>query len=260
MLPNDQVKSFWDHLESLRWTILRVIGVVLILMIFFFLRKDLLFDAFILPPLTSEFIFFHWLNQLVHLLSPDVAGLPPFKIQLINLDMTGQFMAHLTVSMSAALIMAVPYLMYEFWNFVAPALYAKEKKSVGLLFTFSALLFYVGALVSYFIILPLSVRFLGTYQVSELIPNQISLQSYLGIIFILIFTMGIMFELPILIYFLSRMGWINKQMLKNIRKYALLIILIIAAFITPTTDPFTMLLVALPLYLLYETGILVCRK
>ena len=127
-------------------------------------------------------------------------------------------------------------------------------------FFISSFLFYLGVVVSYFLVFPLTIRFLGTYNVSALVPNQISIQSYLDTLYILIFSMGIMFEMPVLAYFLSRMGIVTRQMLQSVRRYAFVAILVLAAIITPTTDPFTMLVVAMPLYLLYEVSILVCRK
>ena len=127
-------------------------------------------------------------------------------------------------------------------------------------FFISSFLFYLGVVVSYFLVFPLTIRFLGTYNVSELVPNQISIQSYLDTLYILMFSMGKMFEMPVHAYFLSRMGIVSRQMLQSVRRYAFVVILILAAIITPTTDPFTMLVVAMPLYLLYEVSILVCRK
>jgi sec-independent protein translocase protein TatC len=143
---------------------------------------------------------------------------------------------------------------------VQPALYPKEKKSFSLIFLSASFLFYLGAAVSYFLIFPLTIRFLGTYELSADIPNQISIQSYLSALYILIFSLGIMFELPVLAYLLSKVGLIHREQLKMVRKYAFVIILIIAALITPTTDPFTMLFVALPVYMLYELSILTARK
>ena len=189
-------------------------------------------------------------------------GLCPddFNIQLININLSGQFITHITSSFLLAILISVPYLLYEIWKFINPALYDNERKNVSLIFLSSSFLFYLGAMVSYFLIFPLTIRFLGTYQVTKEVTNQISIQSYMNALFILTFSLGIMFELPIILFALNRIGLVSKKALKSFRKYAFLIILIVAAVITPTTDPFTMMVVALPIYLLYETSILLCKK
>ena len=183
-----------------------------------------------------------------------------FNIQLININLSGQFITHITSSFLLAILISVPYLLYEIWKFINPALYDNERKNVSLIFLSSSFLFYLGAMVSYFLIFPLTIRFLGTYQVTKEVTNQISIQSYMNALFILTFSLGIMFELPIILFALNRIGLVSKKALKSFRKYAFLIILIVAAVITPTTDPFTMMVVALPIYLLYETSILLCKK
>jgi len=182
-----------------------------------------------------------------------------FQIELINFNLSGQFMAHLTTVFTVAFLLTVPYLLFEIWKFVRPALYDNERKNIGLVFFSSSFLFYLGAAVSYYIIFPLTVRFLGTYQISELVPNHISLDSYMSTFFLLTFALGVTFEMPVLAYFLSRLGIITRDTLKAGRNIAVVAILIVSAVITPTTDPFTMLAVALPLYLLYEVSILVCK-
>lgn len=251
--------TFWEHLEALRWTVIRVLGVVVVLIVFVFSAKDFIFSNIVFTPLDSDFVLYRWLCKLADLTRIPAICPDAFHLELININISGQFMAHLGTSITLSLLIAVPYLLYEIWKFIYPALYPNEKKNTGLVFLTSSLLFYVGALVSFFIIFPLTIRFLGTYSVSELVPNQISIQSYLGTLFILVFALGIMFELPVLAFFLSKMGIINRQMLKSGRKYALVVILIISAVITPTTDPFTLMVVAMPIYLLYELSIPVCR-
>ena len=169
-------------------------------------------------------------------------------------------MIHMLSSFMIAVIISVPYLLYESWKFIRPALYPDEKKSVGKIFLSSSVLFYLGAAISYFIIFPFTLRFLGTYQVSEVVVNQISIQSYMNTLALLVFFMGLAFELPVVMYLLSQIGVVNKQMLRTFRKYAFVVVLILAAFITPTTDPFTMMIVATPIYLLYELSIVVCKN
>jgi sec-independent protein translocase protein TatC len=256
---DEDLMTFWDHLESLRFSIFRMMALLVVLVAFIFGFKDFVFNEIVFAPLNSDFIIYRLMCKLAILLnSPDFCP-GDFNIQLINIDISGQFIAHLSSTLSIALVLAVPYLLFEIWKFVAPALYPTEKKSVGLVFLSSSFLFYMGAVVSYFLVFPLTIRFLGTYQISDKVPNQISIQSYMSTLYVLVFAMGLMFEMPILAYFLSRLGILTRQTMKRIRSYALIVILILAAVITPTTDPFTMLVVALPLYLLYEVSILVCK-
>jgi sec-independent protein translocase protein TatC len=251
--------SFWEHLEVLRWTIIRIIAVILLVVIAIFSFKDFVFNEIVFAPLSSDFWFYRSLCKLAELFK--FPGLCPedFNIELININLAGQLMTHITSSFSIALVLIAPYILLEIWWFVRPALYPNEKSHVGAIFLSASFLFYLGVLVSYFIIFPLTVRFLGTYKVSVLVPNQIALQSYMGSLYILTFSLGIMFEMPVLAYLLSKVGLINKQMLKKVRSYAFVILLILSALVTPTTDPFTMMVVALPLYLLYELSILVCK-
>ena len=251
--------SFWEHLEVLRWTVFRILIAVIIAFILIFSTKDFVFTKVVFAPLNSDFWFYRTLCSLGELLRfPDLCP-ESFNIKLINFNLAGQLMTHITSSFSLGLVLVVPYLLFEIWKFVKPALYPNEKSHVGVVFLSSSFLFYLGVITSYFVIFPLTVRFLGTYEVSELVPNQISLQSYMGTLYILTFSLGIMFEMPVLAYLLSKIGLINKQMLKKVRSYAFVILLILSALITPTTDPFTMSVVALPLYLLYELSILVSK-
>ncbi len=257
--PEEQEYSFWDHLEALRWTIIRVLLAVAVLFVVVFVKYDWIFK-FIFAPLDSDFITYRALKSLLSSVGLSPGLISDFKVQLINYDLAGQFMLQITVSLLVAAIVAFPYILFELWRFVRPALYENESKNVGRIFFFSSFLFYLGATVSYLIIFPLTVRFLGTYQVSELIPNQISVQSYFNALMILVLCLGLTFEMPILSYFLSKAGIVSRSMLASGRRYALVIILILAAVITPTTDPFTLMVVAIPLYMLYEVSIWVCKK
>lgn len=257
---NDSSLTFWEHLDALRWVLLRVVAVMLVLTIALFTFRDFMFNDIILPPLHSDFVFYRWLCALGGVLHLPAICPENFNIQLINIELAGQFMMHLSVTFMCAFVLLAPYLLYEIWRFVAPALYPSERTNTGWIFLASSFLFYLGATVSYFLIFPLTIRFLGTYTVSDLIPNQISIQSYVSTLYILVFAIGLMFEMPVLAYFLSRIGVLRRKTLRRFRSYALLVILILAAIITPTTDPFTLCAVALPLYLLYEVSIWVCRK
>jgi sec-independent protein translocase protein TatC len=218
--------TFWEHLEDLRWTIIRILGVLVVLIIVVFSAKDFIFSKIVFTPLDSDFILYRWLCKLADITRITAICPEDFHLQLININISGQFMAHLGTSITLSLLIAVPYLLYEIWKFVYPALYPNEKKNAGMAFLASSLLFYIGAAVSFVLIFPLTVRFLGSYTVSDLVPNQISIQSYLNTLFILVFALGVMFELPVLAYFLSRLGIVNRTMLKTGRKYAVVVILI----------------------------------
>lgn len=252
--------TFWEHLEVLRWSILRILLLILVCLFVIFSNKEFVFDQIIFPPLSSDFFTYQMMCKLGTLLNFPALCPGDFELKLMNFEMSGQFFAHISSSFTLALVLSVPYILFEIWRFVAPALYKNERRNTGIVFFSSSLLFYLGALTSYYIIFPLSIRFLGTYEVSALVPNTISLQSYMGTLYILIFSLGIMFELPILAYLLSRMGLITREILQKGRSIAVVIILVIAAVITPTTDPFTMLVVAAPVYVLFEISILVCKK
>lgn len=250
--------TFWEHLDELRKVLFRSALVVMVFMVGAFFCKDLLFDDVILAPLTSDFALFRWFNSLLGLAGLD--GIEPFNIELINIEMASQFFIHLRISFFSALIVAMPFVFYQLWTFIRPALYAKEKSVVRRSFGFASILFYVGVLVGYFLVLPLTVRFLGTYQVSLSVPNQISLKSYIGMFVSMSMIMGIVFEMPALAAVLSRFGLITKQFLKKYRKHAVAILLLVAAIITPSGDAVTLFFVAVPLYCLYEVSILVCKK
>ena len=245
---SEKDSTFWEHLEALRWTILRSLGVLVVLVAIGFSFKDFIFNKIVLPPLTSDFHTYRFLCYLADLTKFPALCPESFQIQMINITLSGQFMIHMLSSFMIAVIISVPYLLYESWKFIRPALYPDEKKSVGKIFLSSSVLFYLGAAISYFIIFPFTLRFLGTYQVSEVVVNQISIQSYMNTLALLVFFMGLAFELPVVMYLLSQIGVVNKQMLRTFRKYAFVVVLILAAFITPTTDPFTMMIVATPIY------------
>jgi sec-independent protein translocase protein TatC len=252
--------SFWDHLEELRRMLFRSAVAVVILMVVVFLNKSLVFDILIFGPRTSDFVLYRWMCQLGDLLS--MPGFCPeeFSIPIININMAAQFFTHISTSFWLGFVLSFPYILFELWRFIAPALYDNEKKAVRRAFAFSSLLFFMGVAVGYVFIFPLTIRFLGTYQVSDLVTNEISLNSYIGMFMTLILTMGLVFEMPVLAHILSRFGIITRQFLRKYRRHAIVAVLILAAVITPSADAFTMFMVAIPLYLLYEFSIVVCKK
>ncbi len=243
----EQQMTFWDHLEDLRKSIFRMIGVLAGTAVVLFFFKNFLFDDVVLAPSRSDFI-------LYRLVGVD------FSLSLVNLEVAAQFMIHMKVTFICALILSFPYLIYEIWRFIAPALYENEKKAVSGAFAFASVLFYVGIAVGYFIILPLMLNFFADYQVSEAVPNTFSLASYISLFSSTVLIFGIVFEFPTVIAVLSRLGVITRGTLKKFRRHAICAVVILAAVITPTGDPFSLLVVSVPLYLLYEFSILISRK
>lgn len=238
--------SFWDHLDALRGTLLRSAAVVLVLAVILFVLKDYFFDIVILAPTQPGFPMYR------------IFGMSP-QISLVNYELTAQFMVHLETSMLGALVFGAPYICYELWKFISPALYEKEKSSVRKAFFFAGGLFYLGLCVGYFILLPFIVDFFQGYTVSEMVKNTISLSSYISIFFSTVFSMGLAFEFPAVILALSSLGLLHRGTLKKYRRHALVVLMIIAAAITPA-DIMSMIVVTIPLYLLYEFSILICRK
>lgn len=250
--------TFWEHLDELRKVVVRSLAVLVVLAVVLFLCKGFVFDRIVLAPLTDGFFVYRWIDALLGMLG--LPELKTFTVSLINIDLAAQFFTHMRISFWLAVTVSMPFLLYQIWLFIRPALYAGEKKAAGKAFSMSSVLFYVGLLTGYVIVFPLTLRFLGTYQVSEAVTNQISLQSYISMFLKLNLIMGIVFELPALVYMLSRLGIVNRQMLRRFRKYAIVTALVVSAVITPSGDAFTMIVVALPLYLLYELSIWLCRK
>ena len=250
--------TFWEHLDELRKVIFRSFAVLIVLMVVLFLCKETVFDGVVLAPLTDGFFVYRWMDRLLGLLG--LGALEPFRVELVNIDLAAQFFTHVRISFWLAVIVALPFLIYQVWLFVRPALYDREKRAAQTAFGLSSLLFYIGVGVGYVVVFPLTLRFLGTYQVSESVANQISLGSYIGMFLKMNLIMGVVFELPALAYMLSRIGIINRQMLRRFIKKAEEIALEVSAIITPSGDAFTMIVVALPVYMLYEASIRLCSS
>lgn len=252
--------SFWDHLEALRMTIFKVGGVVIVLAIILFVFMPKIFDSIILAPCSGDFILYKWLNGIAGFV-PGLEGFSAedFNVTLINIQLASQFFVHMSTSFWLALVFSFPIIIYFIWQFVSPALYDNEKRNARTIFIFGNLLFFMGIAVGYYIVFPFSLRFFATYQVSELVPNQISLDSYIDSFLSLIFIMGIVFELPLLSMLLSKLGIIRRSFFNKFRRHAIIVLLIIAAAITPS-DPFSMIVVFIPIYLLYEASALLVKK
>lgn len=250
--------TFWEHLEQLRKVIFRALFIVLAIMVVLLGFKTFLFDSVVLAPLSGDFFLYRWIDVALGLLG--MTSLSEFSLSLINVDLSAQFFTHLKITFYMALIISVPYIIYLVWGFVSPALYQNEKRWVRGSFVLASVLFYLGVLVGYSFVFPLTLRFLATYQVSETVPNTISLLSYISSFLSLILIMGLAFEIPAVAALLSRVGILTKQILKKYRKYAVVAAMVLSAVITPSGDAFTMLMVALPLYFLYELSIILSKN
>ena len=239
--------TFWDHLEVLRWVIVRSLVVTVLFAVVAFCLKDWLF-AVVLAPRDSSFVSFRLMDA------------EPFSLHLMNTGLTEQFMTHVKVSVYAGLLCSAPYIVYELFRFVSPGLYDHERRAGVWVVVSACAMFFMGTLLNYFLIFPLTVRFLGTYQVSADVENMLTLQSYIDTLLSMSLVMGIIFELPVLCSILGHMGFINGRIMSRYRRHAVVAILVIAAIITPTTDIFTLCIVSLPIWLLYEISILLVPK
>ena len=236
--------TFWDHLDVLRASIVRCVVALLAAAIGLFFFKDFLFDDLILAPSQGDFFLYRWIGADV-------------SFNLINLEVTAQFMIHMTFLCS--LVLTFPYLIYKIWEFIAPALYEKERRAVRKAFIFASCLFYIGVVVGYSLIFPLMLNFFADYQVSSAVPNTFSLSSYISLLTSMVLTFGIVFEFPTVIALLSSLGIVTKDLMKKFRRHAICAVVILAAVITPSGDPFSLAVVSLPLYLLYEFSVFICK-
>ena len=243
---SDGAMTFWDHLDELRGVIIKALLVTAVAAVVAFCLKEPLFDI-VLAPRSSDFITYR------------LMGVEPFEISLMNTGLTEQFMIHLKTAFYAGLLVASPYIIYLLFGFVAPALYDNEKKYATALVASGYGMFMLGTVLNYLLIFPLTVRFLGTYQVSPDVANMLTLQSYMDTLLTMSLVMGIVFELPVVSWLLGRMGLVNAQMMRTWRRHAIVAILIVSAIITPTTDAFTLFVVALPIWLLYEVSIVILK-
>lgn len=251
--------SFLEHLEELRWHIVRSVASIFVIGIIAFIFNDIIFDVIILAPKNPHFFTNRMLCELGQLLNINALCINTHPFEIINIRMAGQFTTHIAVSLIAGIILAFPYIFWEFWRFFRPALYSSEKKHTRGSVFFSSLLFISGVLFGYYIIIPLSVHFLGSYNVSAEVNNQINLRSYIGTVASITLASGIIFQLPILSFFLTKIGLVDPHFLKKYRKHSLIIILALSAIITPP-DIFSQILVCFPLIFLYEIGIVISRR
>ena len=262
----DGEMSFLEHLEEQRWHIIRSLLAIVIMMIIAFCFKNVLFNDIVLAPKNATFItnrllceFGHYLALHINLKNPDVLCINTKPVNLISIKMAGQLTTHITVAMVAGLILAFPVIIREFWMFFKPALHSNEAKHARGAVLASSLLFFTGVLFGYFLLAPLSIYFLTSYQISSDVVNQINVRSFIGTLTSICLATGVVFELPIVAFFLTKIGIITPAFMRKYRKHAIVVIFIVAAIITPP-DVFSQTLVAIPLLILYEVSIFISAR
>ncbi len=258
--------SFLEHLEELRWHIIRSILAIVIMMIVAFVFKNLLFDKVVLAPKNSTFItnrmlceFGHFLAEKMSFKNPDMLCINTKPLNLISIKMAGQLTTHITVAMVAGLILAFPVIIREFWLFFKPALHSNEAQHARGAVLASTLLFFLGVMFGYFLLAPLSIHFLNSYTISADVVNQINIRSFIGTLTSICLATGLVFELPVVAFFLTKIGVITPSFMRKYRKHAIVIIFILSAIITPP-DVFSQTLVAIPLLILYEISIFISAR
>lgn len=251
--------SFLDHLETLRWHIIKSVIAIFVFAIGAFIAKDFIFDSVIFAPKNPDF----WSNRMMAKLA-DYVGVEALKInthelQLISISMSGQFMVHIWTAIIAGFIVAFPYVIYQFWSFIRPALYENERKhATGAVF-YMSLLFLMGIMFGYYLIVPMSVDFLGRYSISDVVVNQINILSYISTVTSIVIAGGVIFELPVVAFFLSKVGILTPKFMKTYRRHSYVVLLIISAIITPP-DMFSQIMVCIPLVILYEISIVISGR
>lgn len=257
MAMDKEKQSFWEHLDVLRAAIMKGLLVAVVFGVAAFFFKEELFSI-ILAPKDAGFITYRLLYSFSGLVTE--ADAPDFLVKLINTGLAEQFIIHMKAALCVGVLCASPYILYQLFRFVSPALYVNERKYVVQVVGGGYVMFALGVVVSYFLIFPLTFRFLGTYQVSGEVENMIALQSYISTLMTMSLAMGLVFEIPILSWLFAKLGFLSANFMRKYRKHAIVVILVVAAIITPTSDVFTLSLVALPMWLLYETSILIVGR
>ncbi len=251
--------SFLDHLEELRWHLIKSTLAIMIFATVAFIFKDIIFDVIIFGPKKADFPTYKFLCKSAQAIGFDSFCFSelPFRVQ--SRTMAGQFSAHIWTSITAGFILAFPYVIYEFWKFVSPGLHRNERSNARGFIIIASLLFFLGVLFGYYVVTPLSINFLGTYQVSEQVFNDFDLSSYIGLVRACALSSGLIFQLPIIIFFLTKIGLVTPQFLRKYRKFALIIVLIVSAVITPP-DIASQVIVSIPVLILYEVSILISAR
>nr|WP_222718579.1 twin-arginine translocase subunit TatC [Algoriphagus sp. AK58] len=251
--------SFLDHLEALRFHILRSVAAILIFTVIAFLAKDIVFGMIILGPSKVDFLTYRVLCDIGNYFGISALCIDELPFTIQSRQMTGQFTMHMTSSVVVGFVVAFPYVFWEIWRFVSPGLYDKEKNAARGAVFFVSFLFLSGAAFGYFVLSPLSINFLANYQLDPSILNEFDITSYVTTLTMLVMASAIMFQLPVVVYFLSMSGLVTSRMLKEYRRHSIVIILIVSAIITPP-DVISQLLIAMPILVLYEVGIMIAKR
>jgi sec-independent protein translocase protein TatC len=251
--------SFLDHLEALRWHVVRSAAAILIFTIIAFLAKSIVFGVIILGPSKVDFITYRLFCDLGNYLGVEALCIQELPFTLQSREMTSQFSMHMTSSMVVGFIVAFPYIFWEVWRFISPGLYDKERNAARGAVFFVSFLFFLGASFGYFVLAPLSINFLANYQLDPTIVNEFDISSYISTLTMLVLASAIMFQLPVVVYFLSKSGLVTSKMLISYRRHSIVVILIISAIITPP-DVISQVLIAMPILVLYEAGILIAKR
>ena len=260
-MSQQEEMSFWDHLEELRWTLFRCAIALVVFTIGALIANTYIFDPVILGPRTGDFVLYRMLCKLTSSIPflPDFCD-PNFKAEIFNVNLTSPFFLYVSTSFWMAFLITFPYIVLELWKFIKPALYENEKKNVKWVFLTGTILFYTGCAVGYFLVFPMTFRFLVTFRLSDAIAEQVGLESYIETLIMMVFIMGVVFEMPLLSWFLSKLGLLNRSFFNKYRRHAIVGLMAVAALITPSGDPFTLGSVFLPLYGLYELSAFFVKK
>ncbi|MDG1871829.1 twin-arginine translocase subunit TatC [Flavobacterium frigidarium] len=254
---NQNEMSFLDHLEDLRWLLVRSTIAIIIMAFFTYFISDYLFDVIIFGPTRPTFFTYVYFCELSHSLGiAETICITEMPFIIQNTEMEGQVNTFIWICMLAGFILSFPYILWEVWKFISPALYSNEKKNAKVFIFFSSLLFFIGVLFGYFVVIPMSVNFVATFTVSSVVLNQFTLDSYIGMVKTSVLASGLFFELPIIIYFLTKLGLVTPSFLRKYRKYAIVLVLVIAAIVTPP-DVVSQTIVAIPMLLIYEASIFI---
>jgi len=257
---NMEEMSFLDHLEELRWHVMRSLIAVVAFMVIAFLSKDIIFGVILLAPLKADFWTYKQICKLTQsFLDNGLLCMDEIPLKIQNIGMLGQFSMHLLASFVVGIIVAFPYIFWEIWRFIKPALYGNEKKFARGTVLFVSVLFFTGVLFGYFILTPLSVHFFANYTIDPMVENNIQIKSYISYITTIIIVCGVVFQLPVASFFLARAGFISSHFLVSYKKHAIVVIMLFSAVITPP-DPITQIGIAIPIFLIYQLSIIVTRK
>lgn len=260
IFSGEKEMDFTGHLEELRWHIVRALGAVLVFTILAFIMAPWIFENIIFAPARANFVTFRMLCQVGGLINSDSLCVEEIAFKLQSRYMTGQFTMHIVASLIIGLIIAFPYVVWEFWRFIKPGLYKHERQNSRGAVAVVSFLFFMGVGFGFYVLSPIMISFLANYQISDMIVNEFDITSYVSTIVGVVFGTGLLFQLPVVIFFLSSIGVVTPQLLRQYRKHAVVAILIIGAIITPSADPLSQALIAIPLYILYEVSIVISAR